>query len=553
MDRAPEALRLLTPAVAEIVPSLTNPRKRRGLDIDSLTALAANLQANTLLQPITIRTLPAERLADTADMLPRPGYEIIVGERRWRAAQIAEWDTIHALLRDDLTQQQVEEMQLVENIERETLDPLDEAEGFALLRDKHSYTVQQIAAKCASGKGDSYVYKRLTLTNLVPEVRDAMYEPKPLDVSIALLIARYRADQQLDVLAYLRKMQANGEWPPFRSAQQALAKAFHLVLAHAPFDTESVDLVPEAGACTACPHRSSNQGDIFGDSPEDDACTNTGCFQQKRTAHGALLEKLLRKQGLKVIAGDDARQAKGGAKGVLIGYQRLDAVAYHETGGDGVEREVTFGDALLKMGKKAPKPQMFIDPDSLEPAKVIPADIAERLLPEEPPRGKSKSRATKSAAAANEGVAPQTTPEQDAITNREVERAVVTRVFDSIRVGQRNVAEMRLIARALFSDVDGAPTFAEEYLGWAVTLTGLEGRERAQLVAGMVDALPVDDLGQAIAMAAFDRFSQNVWTTDDALLDVVHGYGVDVLAVRDKVAEDLGRSGASADEEDVDA
>jgi ParB/RepB/Spo0J family partition protein len=355
------------PALA--VHSLTNPRRRKGLDIDSLNSLAASIKVHGLAQPILVRPLPAARVADTSGMEPRPVYEVIAGERRWRACQIAGLARMPMLVRE-LSDDAVLEMQLVENIEREDLDPMEEAEGFELLRGKLGYSVEQIAERIGRGKGASYVYKTLKLCALTPASREAMYDGT-LGRSTGLLVARYQPEQQAEVVEFIKGLARGSEPAPFRDVQPQLARHFHLVLEDAPWDLNDGLLVAIAGACSACPKRSGNQGDIFGDAGAADSCTDAICFDSKRLAHVEGVKAQAAKDGFKLLDDDECRRAKYYPGNYIIGYTDVDDTAYTEKGNDGTERVVTFADALRAMGKKAPKPRILIDPHTSQPIKVI--------------------------------------------------------------------------------------------------------------------------------------------------------------------------------------
>jgi ParB/RepB/Spo0J family partition protein len=110
----------------------------------------------------------------------------VCGECRWRACKDAEVDGIPVLIRelDDL---QVLQVQLVENLRRKDLHPLEEAEGFSRLQSEHGMQAEDIAARV--GKSESYVYKSLKLLELTPECREELYAGK-LTQSTALLVAR---------------------------------------------------------------------------------------------------------------------------------------------------------------------------------------------------------------------------------------------------------------------------------------------------------------------------------------------------------------------------
>lgn len=521
------------------VNSTYNPRRRKGLDLDSLQGLAANIKANGLLQPILVRPLPTHRVADTADMTPRPIYEVIAGERRWRACQLADLDSMQMLVRE-MGDKAAMEMALVENLEREDLDDMDEAEGFERLRTELGLTVEQIAARMGKGKGESYVRKSLKLCDLTPESREAMWPAEGkrypiLNRSTGLVVALYRPELQAEIVQFIAEHAGPGGEPAsFRTIKPLIDRRFHLVLKEAPFDVTSAELVPAAGACTACPKRTSVQGAFFEDAaPGPESCTDADCFQGKREAHIVVLREQAHKDGFKVIDGEDALEARPSPHmKMMIGYVRLDDVLETVTGDDGIERQRTYGDALAALGKKAPKPRILIDPHTQQAVKVITSNIAEQLQPEEeeddnqdrrPPTGEPLSA------------------EEQALRNPHVVRAVLLRAFDAIRTGTRTAEELRLAVKVLILGQEGAEE-AQKYLGFdgdSFPVSAVEGEQEA-----WIDGLQANELGQLLAMATLEiSFGQYAGTSLSATKRVAwaEAYGIDVLAVRDKVAEDMER------------
>lgn len=133
-----------------------NPMQpRREFDPAELADLSASLRANGLLQPITVRRR-------------EESYELIAGERRLRAARSIGWSTIAAVIRD-VPDEQLLLFALVENLQRENLNPLDEAEGYRRLGSEFALTQQQIAD--AVGKDRSTVSNALRLLTLPAEVQ----------------------------------------------------------------------------------------------------------------------------------------------------------------------------------------------------------------------------------------------------------------------------------------------------------------------------------------------------------------------------------------------
>ena len=140
---------ILSLALTEISPSPYQPR--RDFDEESLSELAGSIKTSGLLQPIVVR----ERA--------QGGYELIAGERRFRAAKMAGLTSIPAISKS-VTDEQASAFALIENVQREDLNALEEAQGFARLRDEFGLTQQEIAN--AVGKSRVAVANQLRLLQL---------------------------------------------------------------------------------------------------------------------------------------------------------------------------------------------------------------------------------------------------------------------------------------------------------------------------------------------------------------------------------------------------
>jgi ParB/RepB/Spo0J family partition protein len=537
--------------------SLTNPRRRTGLDIESLNSLAASIKVHSVLEPIVVRPLPGSRAVDTfADReegQPLPIYELVCGERRLRSSRLAGLATMPMVLRH-LTDDQAVEMQLVENLDREDLDPIEEAEGFKLLQERLGYTGEQIAERIGKGRGKDYVYKSMKLLELTPESQQAVVD-KHLGRSTALLVARYPAAQQAQVVAFIKSLAAGGEPAPFRRVSTEVFRRFNLALSKAVWQITDETLVAAAGACTACPKRTSAQANIFGDEEgSDDSCTDPDCFEGKRVAHVERVKAQAKKEGLEVIDGEEAKKALPSPHmSWIMGYERLDARAGTETGNDDTEREVTFADALRAKGKKAPKPQLLINPHTGEGVKVIPKELAHQLQEEIEEKNGGGERPTDRRGRHMEPHVDERPEDLKALDERNVRRAVLFRVFDAVRSRGRTDAEVLLIAKALFaSDGDGCPQFTCEYLQWADDYDGHDFTDIVNITGEKLDALPAADVAAIATMAAIELAQQVLSTDWSALLPIATTYGVDVLAVRDKVDEDLQRQQAGDSDADQD-
>ena len=167
-------------ALGEIKPSKSNPRRRT--DDSAMAELSASIRAHGVLQPILVRPVP------------RDGYEIVCGERRWRASKTAGKDTIPARI-VNLSDAEALELGVIENLQRENVHELDEALGYKALikQDPAVYTVETLAAKV--GRSPKYIYGRLKLAELTPNLQKAFYEDK-LTAGHAAEIARLQPKDQ---------------------------------------------------------------------------------------------------------------------------------------------------------------------------------------------------------------------------------------------------------------------------------------------------------------------------------------------------------------------
>ncbi len=156
-NNTPDAQRQDMLAVGALQPGKYQPRTR--MDPGSLEELAASIKAQGLIQPISVRPVSGAR------------YEIIAGERRWRAAQIAGLAEVPVLIRD-IPDDAALAMSLIENIQREDLNPLEEAAGIQRLIDEFQMTHQQAAD--AVGRSRSAATNLLRLLQLAKPAQDML-------------------------------------------------------------------------------------------------------------------------------------------------------------------------------------------------------------------------------------------------------------------------------------------------------------------------------------------------------------------------------------------
>lgn len=177
VENESNGLRMLP--VGQLQPGKYQPRSY--MDDDALNALAESIKSQGIMQPILVRELAPEQ------------YEIIAGERRWRASQIAGLEEVPVLIRE-IEDESALQMALIENIQRENLNPLEEALGIKRLIDEFAMTHERAAS--AVGRSRVAVSNLLRLLTLANGVQDMLMENK-LDMGHARALIGLDAVQQV--------------------------------------------------------------------------------------------------------------------------------------------------------------------------------------------------------------------------------------------------------------------------------------------------------------------------------------------------------------------
>ena len=145
--------------ISQVEPGLNQPRKR--FDDEALANLAASIEEHGIIQPLTVRRLSTGY------------YQIVAGERRWRAAKLAGRDKVPVVI-IEADDRKVMELGLIENLQREDLNPVEEAEGYLALLTDFGLTQEELAKRM--GKSRPAIANALRLTALPPSVREMLVE-----------------------------------------------------------------------------------------------------------------------------------------------------------------------------------------------------------------------------------------------------------------------------------------------------------------------------------------------------------------------------------------
>jgi ParB/RepB/Spo0J family partition protein len=258
--------------LSQLTESPSNPRKT--FNAEALQELAESIRAVGILQPLLVRPAAADGV-----------FEIVAGARRFRAARLAESDTVPIRIRE-MTDAQVLEAQVIENLIRTDVHPYEETQGFlALMRlDPARYTPQELAAK--TGKSVTFVVQRLKLADLIPSAALRLQKDE-IGIGHALLLARLSPAQQAEALPHcFESLWFEGKQKhrlvSLAELNHYIEKNIVLELSEAPFSREDENLHPEAGACLNCPKRSGFNTLLFPDVKKD-SCFDPACYGEKIT------------------------------------------------------------------------------------------------------------------------------------------------------------------------------------------------------------------------------------------------------------------------------
>lgn len=305
--------------LSELVRSKTN---RQIVEDDALLEMAATMKVYGVLQPLLVRRLPGTRLQDTFEdeATRHASHEIIAGERRFVAARLAGLHRVpvHIVAADD-THAVV--MQLIENLHRENLNPLDEARGIQQLVDDFNMTRDAVAN--ALKRSHTHVMESLRLLKICPEAIAAL-KAGTLNRSVALLVAQ-RPTPALQVEFTKKVLTSGPDGGPlsYRSAKDLAQRQYMTDLTQAPFALDNAQLLPKVGACTQCPKRTGANPELW-DKAGADVCTDTGCFADKKEAHYEALKADAQAKGRKIITGREARELMPTEGATPKGYILLD-------------------------------------------------------------------------------------------------------------------------------------------------------------------------------------------------------------------------------------
>ncbi len=188
MDNETADSGIVTLRLSEIEPNRDQPRKV--FSEEALNELADSIREHGVLQPLLVRPLSTG------------GYQLVAGERRWRASRMAGLREVPVVIRD-MDEEQAMEIALIENLQREDLNAIEEASGYKLLMERYGMTQEQVAKRV--GKSRPAVANALRLLNLPPRVMEMVEEGEVSPGHARALLSFEDPEQMMDVAQKVRK------------------------------------------------------------------------------------------------------------------------------------------------------------------------------------------------------------------------------------------------------------------------------------------------------------------------------------------------------------
>lgn len=263
-----------------IQPSPMNPRKT--FDESKLLELAQNIEEQGLLQPITVRKISDEETLideETGEVITvDPHYEIVCGERRFRAWSLlanksARYNEIPCIVRE-MTKEEAFDAMITENLQRQDVDPVEEAIAFSLLLENGN-ALEDIAIRF--GKSMRFIQDRVKLKGLIPELVEALRN-ELIPISGAMMLAKLDAESQKN---FLENEIDKEEGAKLSDIKDYLDDLF-CVIDKAQFFEED-DFSDDIPVCSGCINNTANHGCLFYEMKgTEQKCINRECFSRKQ-------------------------------------------------------------------------------------------------------------------------------------------------------------------------------------------------------------------------------------------------------------------------------
>lgn len=293
---SPKTMEVKNIPLSDIQPSPLNPRKT--FDEEGIRDLADNIRQNGLLQPITIRPVEGKDVP----------YEIVCGERRYRAfilnqqIRVQVPSDIPCIVRD-MTDEEALDAMITENLQRQDVDPIEEAFTFGQLV-KTGKSIEEIALRF--GKSKRFIQERIKLDNLLPELKQWVTK-EWMSIGAAMHVCKLTEDEQQQFFEYMEDTAVQENDPITKQDAIDYTNDLFMRIENAIWER---DFSGSCGiTCEKCPFNDANVGCLFYEmKPHDATCTNRERWNNKRSSW--LLQMITDNADVLVKEGEDLEAGK---------------------------------------------------------------------------------------------------------------------------------------------------------------------------------------------------------------------------------------------------
>jgi ParB/RepB/Spo0J family partition protein len=507
----------------------------------ALNELADTIRGVGVMEPILVRPVTTPGVTIQRGDQELQAYEIVFGHRRTRAVKIAGEDAVPAIVRD-LTDAQAAQLQAIENVQRQDLDAMEEALGYAHYCRVHGVTKDQLAEEI--GLSRTHVYSSLKLLDGVQQVQDALRNGK-IGKEVAILVSRLPSPKLQEKA--LKRIEAkywdleDGGKRSYRHIRDMLREEFTLDLKSALFKTTDGELVPLAGACTTCPKRTGNAPE-FADlaegyknsgyhgrdrTPGDpNICTDPECWDVKKKAHLKVAAASLEAKGKTVIDGNKARAAisvDGVVKGAYVALKDVKAMlAKTKEKGKNKGKATVEPPVLQTVLIQNPRDGKTVEAVAISELKTAGVKVAEPAARQQDSWRQEQVRRD----------AEEKANEAKAVDLTRQNMALLQEVRKVAGASERSVFDLQMVAAVTFA---GADHRAQKLVA---SLHGVKSAEQMTKLIGSMRAEQLTALMLDCALA--DGVEVNHWNINnkpDTLLRAAKHYGIDPKAIKAEATE----------------
>lgn len=277
-DQNNQSTTIMTIALASLRPHPLNPAERT--TERATLELRTSMDCHGQITPLLVRPIPATKAVEGH-------WQIIAGHRRFAAAVALNMTKLTCSVRE-MSDEQAEELLLIENLQREEITPLDEAAALArliehALQDPHPKRSPLEAVGLTIGKSATYIAARLQLLQLIAPFQKLLKSGE-LPLGHAFALARIPELAQSEMFKEKRHLDHHGVIS-LAKLRDYIAREIMLDLDRAPFDKSDIALDPKAGSCMTCEKNTQTNKSLFGDLGKGARCTDERCFASKVRLH----------------------------------------------------------------------------------------------------------------------------------------------------------------------------------------------------------------------------------------------------------------------------